>query len=480
MTSTFYFYDTETTGTRPSQSRIMQFAGQRTTLDFESVGEPDDILIQLSPDVLPEPDAVLVHGITPQRAMADGITEAAFGRLFIEKIATPGTIFVGFNNVRFDDEFIRYLLYRNFFEPYEWQWKEDRSRWDILDATRMTRALRPQGIKWPTDDQGRPTVRLEAMTRENNIDHLNAHTALADVTATIRVAKLLKAAQPKMFDYLLGMRGKKNVKELVESGKPFVYTSGKYPGEYLKTTLAYTLFKHPRRDAAIVYDLRTDPTPLLKLSVDELSARWRAKRGDDLERLPIKTLQYNRCPAVAVESVLDVVGTDAQISLDRATAHKHMAILRANPQFIDALGKALGVLEQAQAEQAQTSLLPADVDSQLYDEFWSDYDRHMLQTIRQHPPATLHELGNRLKNKRMQKLLPLYKARNFPSLLTPEEHDAWEVHRQEKLFMGGQDSPYGRFAKRLTQLLQERQSPDDQYLLTELQLYAESIIPGVE
>lgn len=479
MTSTFYFYDTETSGIRPSQARIMQFAGRRTTLDLEPIGDPDDILIKLTPDILPEPDAILVHGITPQKTISEGITEADFARYFIQNIAVPGTIFVGFNNVRFDDEFIRYLLYRNFHEPYEWQWKDNRSRWDILDVIRMTRALRPDGIKWPTDKDGNPTVRLELMTKTNNINHLNAHTALADVDATIRVAELVKKAQPKMFDYLLAMRAKGSVKELVESGAPFVYTSGKYPGSHLKTTLAYMLFKHPRRDAAIVYDLRADPTSLLELSVSELSARWRAKKDDNIERLPIKTLQYNRCPAVAVESVLDIAGTSERIAVDRRKAHEHAAILRANPEFTAKIAEALGMLEQAQEAQ-QTTMLPTGVDEQLYDGFWSDYDRHMLQTVRQHPPATLQELANRLKSKRMLKLLPLYKARNFATFLTPEEHDAWEVYRQEKLFMNDQEGPYGRFMQRMSILLQQRQDKNDKYLLAELQLYVESIFPTTD
>ena len=78
MAQSFYFYDTETSGTRASSDWIMQFAGRRTSLTLEPIGEPDDILIQLPPDILPEPDAVLIHGVTPQQALQDGITEAAF------------------------------------------------------------------------------------------------------------------------------------------------------------------------------------------------------------------------------------------------------------------------------------------------------------------------------------------------------------------------------------------------------------------
>ena len=161
---TFLFYDLETSGINPRQSRIMQFAGQRTTLDFKPVGEPFNFLIKLNDDVLPDPDAILITGITPQRTIAEGISESEFTEIFNTKISTPGTIFVGFNNLRFDDEFIRFINYRNYYDAYTWQWQDGRSRWDILDMVRMTRALRPDGIEWPFAPDGRPANRLEYLT----------------------------------------------------------------------------------------------------------------------------------------------------------------------------------------------------------------------------------------------------------------------------------------------------------------------------
>jgi len=471
--TTFYFYDTETTGIRPGSDRIMQFAGRRTTLDLQPIGEPDDILIALSADILPDPYAVLVHGITPQKTLQDGITEAEFARYFNDFIATEGTIFVGFNNVRFDDEFVRYTMYRNFFEPYEWQWKDGRSRWDIMDALRMTRALRPEGIEWPFDDKGGPTVRLESMTAANNISHANAHTALADVDATIAIAQLMKTSQPKLFDYLLGKRAKKDVSTFVASEEVFLYTSGKYAGETLKTTAVCVLLDHPKRDASIVYDLRHDPTQFLHMSAEELAVAWRLKRDEPGVRLPIKTLQHNRCPAIAPMSVLDSA-SQKRIDLDINVVHKHLEIIKNNPPFKQNVAKALGILDE---QQQQLYLISQDVDSQLYESFWSPHEKQQLNSIRSHAPATLGELLPSLHNKRMQRLLPLYKARNYKEFLTPEEYDAFETYRSEKLLGGGESSIYARFMNQLQQLSKQSLDANKQYLLTELQLYAESIVP---
>src|SRR4051812_47445094 len=110
MAASFFFYDLETTGFSPRSGRIMQFAGQRTDMELKPIGEPVNVFIKLTPDVLPSPDAVLVTGITPQQTITVGLTEAEFLKLFFERVVTPDTVFAGFNNVRFDDEFMRFLL----------------------------------------------------------------------------------------------------------------------------------------------------------------------------------------------------------------------------------------------------------------------------------------------------------------------------------------------------------------------------------
>jgi len=194
-------------------------------------------LIKITDDILPEPDAVLITGITPQKTKSDGITEAEFLKHFHKNIVLAGTIFVGFNNIRFDDEFIRFMHYRNFYDAYEWQWQDGRSKWDLLDLTRLTRALRPEGIEWPFASDGTPTNRLESLAEVNKLQHDSAHDALSDVNASIAVAQLIKNKQPKLFDYLLTMRTKYKVAELVGSGKPFVYASGRYSSENQKQQL---------------------------------------------------------------------------------------------------------------------------------------------------------------------------------------------------------------------------------------------------
>jgi len=257
----------------------MQFAGQRTDMDLNPVGQPVNVLVKLSDDVLPDPDAILITGITPQQTAQDGLTEHEFLQFFYEEVVMPDTVFVGYNSIRFDDEFMRCLHYRNFYDAYEWQWKQGCGRWDLLDVVRMTRALRPEGIEWLMTEDGKPTNRLELITKLNGLDHENAHDALNDVYASIAVAQLIKTKQPKLFEWLLRLRTKDAVKEFLAANKTFIYSSGKYANETEKTAVAARLSQNEQ--GVLAYDLRHDPTPYLALTAEQLVERWQWTRDPE-------------------------------------------------------------------------------------------------------------------------------------------------------------------------------------------------------
>ena len=475
---TFFFYDLETSGTNPRDARIMQFAGQRTTLRCEPVGEPENILIKMTDDILPDPDAIMITGVTPQATLYEGITEAEFLRYFTDTIATPGTIFVGFNSVRFDDEFMRFLHYRNFYDAYQWQWQDSRSRWDILDVVRMTRALRPKGIEWPVDSKGAPSNRLELLTGANGLAHEHAHDALSDVSATIAVARMLRNKQPKLFDYLLSMRDKRSVAALVDGGQPFVYSSGSYASEYQKTAVVQKVCDHPQRPGAFVYDLRFDPKQFENSSVEELADMWRWKkdRTEDELHLPVKTLSYNKCPAVAPLGVLDAASQE-RLQIDSAVIRRHATALAKLPDFALRLCKAWEIIEGGR-EQGQLLSVEQDVDGALYAGFFDNQDVNAMGVVRAAQPEELSNLDLPFRDTRLSALLPLYKARNFPKQLSSEEREKWEQYRAQRLLHGGEHSRMARFYKRLQDIAARSGLTQEQgYLLEELRLYAESIMP---
>lgn len=456
----------------------MQFAGQRTDLQMNPIGQPVNVLVRLSDDVLPSPDAILITGITPQQTLQDGMTEVEFLKLFYEEVATPGTIFVGFNSVRFDDEFMRFLNYRNYYDPYGWQWQDGRSKWDLLDVVRMTRALRPEGLKWPVVD-GKPGNRLELLTKANGIAHDNAHDALSDVRACIALAKLIQENQPKLFEWLLGVRDKKAVAKLVETDQPFVYSTGKYDADHEKTSVAIRIAKHPsKQGAALVYDLRYDPSEFANLTPQELVERWRYTRDPEApRRLPVKTMQFNRCPAVAPLGVLDDASQE-RIGLTLTQMKQNLAKLRASKGFVQNVLKAVELLNAEQERRYAGRAGSSSVDTRLYDGFLDNQDQNLLGVVRAAGPEEVTDIARDFHDERMQQLAPLYKARNFAGALTTEEREAWEKHRYDALMAGGTESRVARYMHRLQELASQR--PDDSFILQELHLYAESIMPSYD
>ena len=468
MSKTFFFYDLETSGLNPRDDRIMQFAGQRTSLDLEPIGEPFNILVTLPDDTLPSPDALMVTGITPQQTKDDGMSEADFAKLLMKEVFTPDTITVGFNNIRFDDEFIRHLFWRTFYDPYEWFWKDGRSRWDILDVVRMTRALRPEGIVWPVV-AGKPSNRLEVLTKENGIDHMKAHDALSDVEALIAVTKLVKTTQPQLFSYLLEMRDKKAVKQLVnlEDKQPFVYVSGRYDAEYHKATVAFPLTAG-RNSAVVVYDLRHDPTPFITLDDAALKARllasWDERQKDDFVAVPVKELHHNKAPAVAPLGVLAQEGGWARIALTEEVVKKHRDLLLANSDFAERIRTIL----EGRPEYDRHP----DPEGQLYGGFLSENDTLLCEKVRHASPEQLADFQPTFIDERLSPLLLHYKARNFPRTLAEDEVVLWETWRAAHL-----KRQLPSFVNRLQTLASTTQDEQKQFVLQEMQLWAESILP---
>jgi len=467
MKQSFFFYDLETSGFDARYDRIMQFAGQRTDMDFKPIGEPYNFLIKLTDDVLPSPDALLVTGITPQQTLDEGLTEAQAAKLLIEEVFTPGTITVGFNNIRFDDEFIRNLFWRNFIDPYEWAWKENRSRWDMLDIVRITRALRPDGIVWPYDADKKPTNRLELLTKENNLAHIKAHDALSDVQALIAVAKLIHQKQPKLFDYMLKMRSKNEVSNLVnlDSKQPFVYVSGSLSSEYNKATIAFPLTSGPN-SSVVIYDLRHDPSSLVGLSSSEIGRRLFNfdQTDDDYAPLPVKLLHLNKSPAVAPLSVLATDKDWQNIGLNKDDITKHLNILLKNHVFAENI--------RTLYESRPPAKKSNDPEAQLYDGFAPEADKIRIDRIKTMSESDLADFHPNFIDERLSELFLHYKARSFPNSLAEDEVRLWEKWRQKRI-----KTQLPNFSEALNRLAKSDKAKSNKYLLEEIKLYAESIMP---
>ena len=476
-TPTFFWHDYETFGRVPRRDRPAQFAGIRTDAELNEVGEPLMLYCQPAPDFLPDPESCLLTGIVPQTCLARGVPEHEFAAAIEDVLATPGTIGVGYNTLRFDDEVTRFLFWRNLIDPYAREWQNECSRWDLLGVVRTTWALRPQGIEWPKHEDGRPSFKLEHLTTANGLSHEAAHDALSDVRATIALARLIRQRQPRLWDFCLRLRHKAEVLQEIGIGRPFLHISGMYGPERGCMAVAWPLAPHPRnKNEIIVWDLAHDPAELFGLSVVDVRQRMFTKADDlpeGVTRLPIKTIHINKSPIV-IGNLKTVAPERAQLfGLDVALALQHAERLR------DDGAKLAGLWPDVFERPTPSS--PPDVDEDLYGGFVSTEDRRTLQRVRSSPPEKLAGRHPTFADDRLDELLFRYRARNHPDTLTDAEQARWLQHRVARLHRGeGGAQTVAAFLERIDALSEAASDNADergQGILEALVDYAEQIAP---
>jgi len=446
---TLLWYDLETYGRNPRFDRISQFAAVRTDDKFQPLEDPAVLYGKLSPDYLPDPLACLITGITPMETNAMGMVESEFIRAIDSHLSRPGTCALGFNTIAFDDEFIRNLYYRNFYDPYKREWSSGNSRWDILDLARAARDLRPEGINWPVTEDGKPSVKLELLTQANNLAHDHAHDALSDVYATIAVARLIHEKQPKLFEWAFRHRSKDQARILIDLADrtPIVHTSSAYYSEKGNTTLVCPLVTDPeRRNIIYCFDLRFDPEPLLTLPEDEIRRRIFTSsaelEAEGVERIPVKGIAINKAPFLAPRSVLTDEAAD-RLGIDVPVAMERWERLRRNTSLVSRLR---GVF----AEKPEWGNVD-DPDLQIYERFFPDEDKAVLEVIRNTEPENLPKLHVSAKDPRIPEMLRRYIGRNYPEMLDEEGRRRWKSFCASRiLFPPIPDvSDLGEYRKRL-------------------------------
>jgi exodeoxyribonuclease I len=474
---TFLWHDYETFGRVPRSDRPVQFAGVRTNEALEEIEAPITLYCQPAPDSLPDPEACLLTGITPAVAHERGVPEHRFAQAILDALSKPGTIGVGYNSIRFDDEVTRFMFWRNLIDPYAREFQNDCGRWDLMDVVRCCYALRPDGIQWPKHDDGRASFKLEHLTQANGLTHDAAHDALSDVRATVALARCIRAAQPKLWDFCLRLRKKQAVIDEISGaqvrGEPIIHISGQYPADKGCMALVWPLAPHPtNKNELIVWDLAHDPSVLLTLTASDVRERMYLRTEDatpERSRLPIKTIHLNRSPVV-VGNLKTLSSEQAtRWGIDVALAHAHATVAA---EHVPALaGLWLEVF-------ARSDMPERDVDEDLYGGFLSDTDRRLLNRVRAMSPDQLAEFRPMFQDERLEELTFRYRARNFPQTLTDEDQERWAMACIDKLV----DGAFGArtlesFVASLDALDVTHTDERARGILASLRAYAEAIAP---
>ncbi|TFI49392.1 exodeoxyribonuclease I [Diaphorobacter sp. DS2] len=477
---TFLWHDYETFGANTRRDRPAQFAAVRTDAELNEIGEPLMIYCRPANDYLPDPQSCLITGITPQLCLEKGLPEREFAARIEAELALPGTIGVGYNTIRFDDEITRFMFWRNLMDPYAREWQNQCGRWDLLDVVRLTYALRPEGIEWPEVD-GKPSFRLEHLSKANGLAHEAAHDALSDVRATIALARLIRSRNPRLFDFALSLHKKDRVAaELrlpttAQEARPFLHVSGMFPAERGCLAVMWPLASHPtNKNELLAWDLAQDPSELARLSADEIRTRLFTRAADlpeGVTRLPLKSVHLNKSPMVVGNLNTLTPAMAQRWGIDLPQAALHAAAARALPDLT-------AVWAQVFQRPAEG---PLDVDQDLYGGFVGNEDRRRLNRLRALPGEELAHERLGFDDARLAELVWRYRARNFPHTLSPDEQERWEAHRVAMLVEGeGGGLTFDALFERLDTLGAEADDERTEAILGAVYDYAESIAPGMD
>jgi exodeoxyribonuclease-1 len=344
-------------------------------------------------------------------------------------------------------------------------------------VVRTAYALRPEGIQWPVNAEGKPSFKLTDLTAANGLVHESAHDALSDVHATIALARLIKKAQPRLFDFCFGLHKKDRVMAELglpttqASARPFWHVSGMFAPERGCLALMWPLAMHPgNKNELLAWDLAHDPSELASLNAEQLRLRLFTRTADlpaGMSRLPLKSVHLNKSPMVM--SNLKVLSDPMaqRWGVDLAAQLQHAALARDLPDMS-------AIWAEVFKRDANG---PLDVDEDLYGGFVGNADRRRLNDLRRSSPEQLAKARPAFEDDRLSELLWRYRARNFPTSLSAEEAARWEAHRAARLLEGEGG------ALTLTALFDEldklAETADErgESILGELYDYAEMIAP---
>ncbi|MBQ8708212.1 MAG: exodeoxyribonuclease I [Succinivibrionaceae bacterium] len=428
---TFTFYDLETFGRDPKQDRIVQFAGVRTDANLNVI---EQLVIYCKPqrDYLPSIEAITITGITPSFADRNGLSENAFIEQVLQFLSRTNNCVLGFNSIKFDDEFIRHTAFRNFYPPYAYNSMCGSSRWDIYPLVRLCCALCPEGINWPYDEkEGRYVLKLAELTRANGLEHAHAHDALSDVLATIEVMKLIISRQPQMFNFIFHHRTKKEILGyLVDtatgslSDRAMVTIDSAFGPEHLFTGVVMPVLLDENRSSLYCWNL-SQPASDLKdnPTLDELDCS--AVAMSDLGIIKIK---LGACPILVPYTTLKKNNRHERVGIDMQTVADNIEYLRSvdlNKQYM------VGCIDKFARHYESQNSKKADPEFGLYGYLSKSQetrraDQQLMNEIHRAEktnPEILKDI--RFSESDMNELLFRYRARNYENQLSRDERAIW-------------------------------------------------------
>jgi len=435
----YAFYDFETTGRSGTWDQIIQVGAVLVNAEFQEL-DRFEAKCSLKPGLVPEPGALLVNKTTPDMLRKTNLSHYGLVDQMLQtfKKWTPA-LFIGYNSIGFDEEFLRKTLFKTLNDPYLTQF-DGNKRGDILGLIRTAHLYYPECIKTPTSDKGNAVFKLDQLAPMNGIEHGNAHDAIGDVLATIGIAKIIADKAPAVWKSSLMTASKAEVNNIVQNEKLFCFNEYFYgkARPYVVTFLCY----HPKYNWPQCFDLKEDPQTYFIMSMDDLKSAM--KKSPKI----IRSVKNNKHPVIMNPKFGENFDGYKQLGMKKLMERAEM--LQSNEEFKKKVSRILE--EEAQEKEDLDSQLDVQAEESIYSGgFASDQDKSVMKEFHQAEWKDKLLVADKFKDSRFNYFAKRLIYEENPQILPQDMYQ--EIHRAiAKQILSTNDEKWNTIPKAYSEL----------------------------
>lgn len=405
----FVFYDTETTGSETFFDQILQFAAFRTDSDLNEIGR-FEIRCRIQPHILPSPGALIVTGMTLDRVLDTNLPTLFQMASAIHQKLTEWSpaVFVGYNSLEFDEDLVRQTFYQSLLPTYLTN-TNGNSRLDVMRLALAANEFAPGSLAIPLRPDGKNTFRLDRLAPENGFQHPNAHDAMADVEATLFMARLARDRIPWVWDHMVTMGKKPLAMKRAQDEPVCLYTEFSFnkPHRWLVSAIA----ADPGNSGNVIaFNLEHDPSELLTIGEESLK-KWAKSKPK-----PLREIKASNCPILLdlsfAQGRVDILKIGEQEILRRGSP------LQSSPELRHRL---LRVCVEARETYEESHWL----ERQIYCGFASRSDETLMREYQKASWARRMEISEQLEDERFRRTAKRIIFNERPETLDGETRDAF-------------------------------------------------------
>ena len=409
----FVFYDLETTGRNATWDQIIQVGAILLDKNFKELERLEE-RCGLRPGLVPEPSALIVNNTSISKLSNVNLSHYQL----IKKIQNTfkrwsPAIFIGYNTIGFDEEFLRKTFFKSLLEPYTTQFNGNK-RADVLGITRTSKFYYPDCLNVGMNEKGNQVFKLDTLTKLNDINH-NAHDAMGDVEATIKIAQLIKNKAQDVWQSGLINSNKLEVDNFLLKNDILCmdeYFFGKF-NSYVVTYICKNNFNYPQ-----CFDLIHDPIDCFDISIKDLKAKMK------LRPKLIREIKNNKNPLLLDQSYVEKITAYKRIGLD--ILKERAELIKNNTKFKDNIQIILNEeFEEKKMFKSQDDIEPED--SLYAGSFPSNNDKSLMSEFNEVDWEKKFYISNKFIDERYKYFAQRLIYEEAPQVLPRPDHE--KIHK---------------------------------------------------